>query len=67
MRAISTPGAGKDVVPSWLVNEATVYSKAEFQRSERVNTETRRRDQTTQKGGEKGRGKGKQKGKKKEE
>ena len=65
MRAISTPGAGKDVVPSWLVKEATVYSKAEFQRSERVNTETRRRDQITQKGAEKG--KGKQKGKNKDE
>ena len=67
MRAISTPGAGEDVVPRWLVNEATGYSKAEFQRTERVNTEARRRDYPTQKGDDKGRGKGKQKGKKKEE
>ena len=62
MRAVSTPGAVNDVVPSWLVNEATVYSKAEFQRTKRIAVESRRRQRTTQKGDDKGRGKGKKKG-----
>jgi len=54
MRAISTPGSGKDVVPSWMVNEATTFSKSEFQRGERVATELKRRNADSDKG--KGRG-----------
>ena len=61
MRAVSAPRAQKDVVPSWLVNEATVYSKAECQCTKRVTVESRRRERTTQKGDGKGRGKGKKK------
>ena len=36
MRAITSPGNGKDVVPSWMVNEATTFSKSEHQRAERA-------------------------------
>ena len=43
MRAVATPGFGRDVIPSWLVEKATTFSKAEFQRSERVRTELRNR------------------------
>ena len=54
--AIKLPGAETDVAPTWLVNEATLYSKAEHQRGERVR-------QSKPKGkGKKGKGKGKGKG-----
>ena len=36
MLAIKAPGAASDVAPTWLVNEVTAHSKAEFQRAERV-------------------------------
>ena len=55
---IRAPGSGVDIAPGWLVNEVTVYSKAEHQRSERVLAEARRRT----KGG-KGEGKSKTGGK----
>ncbi len=56
--AIKPPGAETDVAPTWLVNEATLYSKAEHQRGERVR-------QSKPKGkGKKGKGKGKGKGEK---
>ncbi len=56
--AIKPPGAETDVAPTWLANEATLYSKAEHQRSERVR-------QSKPKGkGKKGKGKGKGKGEK---
>ena len=57
MRAFSTPGAQRDIVPGWMVAEATLFSKSEHQRSERVESEIRRRNyQDKEKG--KGRGKG---------
>ena len=43
IRAIAAPGSGIDVAPEWLISEATTFSKAEHQRSERVNNEWRRR------------------------
>ena len=63
MRAFSIPGAQRDIVPGWMVAEATLFSKSEHQRSERVESEIRRRNyQDKDKG--KGRGKGdKDKGK----
>ena len=36
MLAVQPPGAGFDLVPAWLVAEATQHSKDEFQREERV-------------------------------
>ncbi len=36
MLAIKPPGANMDLAPNWLVDEATVYSKAEHQRNQRV-------------------------------
>lgn len=54
MRAFATPGAARDVVPSWMVAEATSFSKAEFQRTDRVETEVRRRNPRTPKGKGKG-------------
>ena len=57
MRAHSTPGTARDIVPAWMINEATTFSKAEFQRSERVTSEVKKRG--------KGRGKGKEDGKEK--
>lgn len=53
MRAFATPGTTRDVIPSWLVTEASTFSKAEYQRNERVETEIRMR----------GKGEGKGKGK----
>ena len=52
MRAFATPGTSRDIMPSWMITEATTFSKAEFQRAERVSQEVRRR-------GQKGKGKGK--------
>ena len=43
IRAIAAPGSGIDVAPEWLITEATTFSKAEHQRSERVNEEWRLR------------------------
>ena len=60
MRAVATPGFGRDVMPSWLVSDATTFSKAEFQRAERVKSELRLRQQVDPpKGGGKGKDKGK--------
>ncbi len=36
MLGISLPGAGDDVAPSWLVSEATTFSKTEDQRDQRT-------------------------------
>ena len=60
MRAVATPGFGRDVMPTWLVTEATTFSKAEFQRSERVRTELRNRQSEAEKKPPKGHGRGKQ-------
>ena len=49
MLAVKPPGTETDVAPAWLVDESTTFSKAEFQRSQRVK----------QKGKGKGRGRGK--------
>jgi len=58
IRAVTAPGSGCDIAPQWLVAEATAASKADHQRTERVEAEQKRR-----KG--KGDGKGDQKGTKK--
>ena len=63
MRAVATPGFGRDVMPSWLVSDTTTFSKAEFQRSERVRNEIRHWQQTDPpKGGGKGKDKDERKG-----
>ena len=50
MLGVTPPGAGSDIAPSWLVADATVFSKSEHQREERVyQADARRR-----KGGGKG-------------
>ena len=36
MLAVAPPGAGTDIAPTWLVPDATVHSKTEHQRDERV-------------------------------
>ena len=59
MRAVVAPGSSVDVAPGWLVPDATLFSKAEHQRSERVSAEFRRRG-----GKDTGKGKDKDKGKK---
>ena len=62
---ITPPGSGLDIAPSWLISDVTAYSKAEFQRKERVRTqETRQRRSTDDKGKGKGK-KGANKGEKK--
>ena len=43
MRAVATPGVGQDVVPQWLVTNATAHAKAAHQRVERVRNEVRLR------------------------
>ena len=57
MRATSTPGTLRDVVPGWMVGEATTHSKSEFQRAERVTSEVRKRQGAKDSKG-KGSGKG---------
>ena len=55
MRAFSSPGSARDIVPGWMVSEASAFSKVEHQRSERVETEIRRRSaQDKTKGDSKG-------------
>ena len=50
------PGSGSDLAPTWLVSEATMHSKNEHQRDERVHqADVRHR----KKGDDKGKGKGK--------
>ena len=56
------PGTRADVAPSWLVDEVTSHSKAEYQRSERVNTSRYRAEQRSMKGQD-GNGKGGKAGK----
>ena len=60
IRGITAPGSGVPMVPDWLLQDATVLSKSEYQRAERVRGEMKQRK------GDKGKGKGK-KGKGKEE
>jgi len=55
MRAVVAPGT-RDVAPSWLVSDATTFSKQEFQRTERVGKDVRQRGKGK---GKKGDGKGK--------
>ena len=64
MRAVGTPGTTRDIMPKWSVDEATSFSKAEYQRSERVEAEIRRQIRFSDGGknnggGRKGKGKGK--------
>ena len=65
MRAFAPPGAGRDIVPAWMVADSSVFSKTEHQRTERVEAEIRRRaHQDKPKGGGKGdKGKNDKKGK----
>ncbi len=55
MLAIKPPGTAVDLAPTWLVEDATAYSKAEYQRSQRVKGGRGR-------GGRKGKGKGEEAG-----
>ena len=43
IRGIVAPGAQSDLAPTWLVSEATLHSKQEHQRAERVSAELKRR------------------------
>jgi hypothetical protein len=63
MSGLSPPGAGVDIGPTWLIEESTMHSKAEHQRSERVGAQKRRDHKGDRKGDgkndkPKGRGKG---------
>ena len=60
MLAQQAPGMQSDVAPSWMVSEATIHSKVEHQRNERVK-QSRKTDGDGQGGGKgkKGDGKGK--------
>ena len=66
IRAGSAPGSGTDVAPLWLVSDATTFSKAEFQRSDRVLTEGKRRPAASGRRESALNGKGRGKGKAKE-
>ncbi len=59
------PGITTDLAPGWLLEQATSYSKSEFQRVERVSRSTIGADgavQVNAKGGGKSKGEGKDKG-----
>ena len=43
MRALVAAGSGSDIAPDWLIGEVTQYFKSEYQRSERVAAELKRR------------------------
>ena len=43
LRAVAAPGSQVDIAPGWLIGEATLRSKLEHQREERVQAELRRR------------------------
>ena len=57
MLAVKAPGSEVDIAPSWMVSEATTYSKGEYQRSERVKSLNKQKE----KGDRKGKGDGKSK------
>ena len=59
IRATAAPGSGLDTAPEWLMADATTHSKMEYQRSERVNAEWRRRNPKGKGKGDKDKGKGK--------
>ena len=59
MLVVPPPGVQRDVAPSWMVSEATVFSKNEHQRDERVAAASKK----PKTGEGKGKGKGKDKGK----
>ncbi len=61
LRAVVAPGSAVDIAPNWLISEATMHSKMEHQREERVHAELRRR---AGRGGGSGKGDGKGKDKK---
>jgi len=42
MLALAAPGSATDIAPTWLVSEATLHSKSEHQRDERVYSAQRR-------------------------
>ena len=58
IRGLHPPGSGVDLAPEWLVAEATTFSKAEFQRAKRVESELERRREWRPKGDAKGNQKG---------
>ena len=58
MLAVKAPGSEVDIAPSWMISEATNFSKSEYQRTERVKALNKQG-----KGDGKGRGKGDGKGK----
>lgn len=60
LRAVAAPGSQIDIAPNWLIGEATLHSKLEHQREDRVQSELRRRQQS--KGESKGDSKGSPKG-----
>ncbi|MDA8609300.1 hypothetical protein N9L19_00135 [bacterium] len=65
MLALQAPGQQSDVAPTWLVADATIHSKDEHQRAERVKAQRKGDDKGKgdSKGkGDKGKGKGKDKG-----
>ena len=43
LRAVAAPGSAVDIAPNWMIGEATMHSKMEHQRDERVAAELRRR------------------------
>eukprot|EP00959_Pyramimonas_sp_CCMP1952_P395738 8292080-Pyramimonas_sp.AAC.1 len=43
LRAVAAPGSAIDIAPNWMIGEATLHSKLEHQRDERVQAELRRR------------------------
>ena len=59
MRAVCTPGFGRDIVPSWMVAEASQYSKLEHQQTDQVELENKHRNQRLDLKKTKGEGKGK--------
>ena len=58
MLAIKPPGVGSDVAPSWMIADATLYSKTEYQRNQRVWGRGRGRGKGKGKKGPKGGGRG---------
>ena len=60
MLAQQAPGMQSDVAPSWMVSEATIHSKVEHQRNERVKQSRKNVGSGQGRGkGKKGDGKGK--------
>ena len=56
MLAVRAPGSEQDIAPSWLINESTTFSKAEYQRSKRVRAAYKYKTKGEGKGGKDGKG-----------